>query len=104
MNKLTINSTILLPRSNAQLPVFQLGVYQSSSVANSVKLALLAGYRGIDSATIYRNEEEVGHAVEAWKEDVALAKRNDTVPVSRDGGELLSSEIWLTSKITSKVR
>lgn len=84
MTKLTINSTIPLPRSNANMPLFQLGVYQSSSAKVSVRNALEAGYRAIDSATIYRNEEEVGEAVFSWRED---------------GG---NDKIWLTSKITSK--
>jgi diketogulonate reductase-like aldo/keto reductase len=48
------------------IPVIGLGVYQSapgSECYNAVLSALAAGYRHIDTAQIYRNEEDVGRAI-----------------------------------------
>lgn len=48
------------------MPYFGLGVYLSeegNEVVNAVKWALEAGYRHIDTAAIYKNEEGVGQAI-----------------------------------------
>ncbi|KAF9353957.1 hypothetical protein BGX34_011282 [Mortierella sp. NVP85] len=48
------------------IPVLGLGVYQStagSEAENAVRWALEAGYRHIDTATVYENEESVGDAI-----------------------------------------
>ncbi|TFK48810.1 Aldo/keto reductase [Heliocybe sulcata] len=57
------------------------GVWQAGKgeVGQAVKVALDAGYRHIDGAWIYRNEEEVGEALQS-----ASVKRED---------------IWITSKL-----
>lgn len=50
------------------MPYFGLGVFKTNegtSVENSVKWALEAGYRHIDTAAIYKNERGVGNAVKA---------------------------------------
>lgn len=39
------------------------GCYQSSDAYTSVKTALEAGYRIIDTARVYKNEDAVGRAV-----------------------------------------
>lgn len=52
--------------NGVQMPYFGLGVYLSeegNEVVNAVKWALEAGYRHIDTAAIYKNEEGVGQAI-----------------------------------------
>ncbi|KAG2118392.1 NADP-dependent oxidoreductase domain-containing protein [Suillus clintonianus] len=67
--------------SGDNIPSVALGVWQASKgeVGNAVKTALTAGYRHIDGAWIYRNEEEVGQAL-----------KQSSVP---------REELWLTSKL-----
>ncbi|TCO06013.1 aldo/keto reductase [Natronoflexus pectinivorans] len=64
--KLTdIKGTVTLA-NGVEMPYFGLGVFKSregSEVINSVTWALEAGYRHIDTATIYENEEGVGEAI-----------------------------------------
>ena len=48
------------------IPVIALGVYQTTpgkEAYNSVREALKVGYRHIDSAKLYNNEQDVGKAV-----------------------------------------
>ncbi|KAH9891869.1 NADP-dependent oxidoreductase domain-containing protein [Cubamyces lactineus] len=67
--------------SGDKIPSVALGVWQADKgeVGEAVKTALKAGYRHIDGAWAYRNEEEVGQAL-----------RESGVP--RD-------QVWLTSKL-----
>ncbi|EGN97870.1 hypothetical protein SERLA73DRAFT_55975 [Serpula lacrymans var. lacrymans S7.3] len=67
--------------SGDQIPSVALGVWQASKgeVGAAVKAALKSGYRHIDDAWAYHNEEEVGQAI-----------RESAVP--RD-------QIWITSKL-----
>ncbi|KAF9069372.1 NADP-dependent oxidoreductase domain-containing protein [Rhodocollybia butyracea] len=67
--------------SGAKIPSVALGVWQASKgqVGAAVKTALDAGYRHIDGAWIYRNEEEVGRAL-------------------KESG-VKREEVWLTSKL-----
>ncbi|KAK8861490.1 hypothetical protein IAR55_002311 [Kwoniella newhampshirensis] len=76
---LTLQSTIKLP-SGALMPRLGFGVYQASGTEceNAVKEAFRAGYRHVDSAQIYRNEDIVGKAVK----DMSLPR----------------SEVFLTTK------
>ncbi|MCL2405949.1 MAG: aldo/keto reductase [Defluviitaleaceae bacterium] len=49
-----------------QMPMLGFGVYQledSAECISTIKLALAAGYRSIDTASIYRNEVPVGKAL-----------------------------------------
>ncbi len=64
MSKLNINSKIIL-NNKTEIPVIGLGTYQlkDGDVINSVKWALGAGYRLIDTAMTYRNEEGVGKGI-----------------------------------------
>jgi len=52
-------------KSGAMIPSIGLGTWQApkGQVGEAVKAALHAGYRHIDGAWIYRNEEEVGRAI-----------------------------------------
>lgn len=59
MNYITFNNGVTIPQLG-------LGVFRTPSgetTENSVKWALEAGYRHIDAAWIYGNEEDVGRAV-----------------------------------------
>jgi len=73
--------------NNVEMPYFGLGTWQSaegSEVKNSVLFALEAGYRLIDTATLYGNEKGIGEAV----------KENG---ISRN--ELfISSKVWNTDQ------
>jgi len=54
--------------NGVEMPYLGLGVFKTkegSEVENSVKWALEAGYRHIDTAAIYENEQGVGNAVKA---------------------------------------
>ena len=60
-----IYSTTTL-HNGVEMPVLGLGVYKTkngSEVVNAVHDALEAGYRHIDTATFYGNEEGVGEAI-----------------------------------------
>lgn len=53
--------------SGYEIPVLGLGTWLSKpkEVENAVEAALRAGYRHIDAAAIYQNEEEVGRGIKA---------------------------------------
>ncbi|KAF8074148.1 Aldo/keto reductase [Lyophyllum atratum] len=61
---LTISSTLKLS-SGQDVPILGLGVYQNDECTPACKAALQCGYRHIDTAQMYRNEELVGAAVKA---------------------------------------
>jgi diketogulonate reductase-like aldo/keto reductase len=62
---LSINSTLSLPKSQYKIPQIGFGVYQSPKdvCVASCKKAFEAGYRHIDTAQYYANEEQVGQAL-----------------------------------------
>lgn len=65
MSKLNINSKIIL-NNKTEIPVIGFGVFripEGQEVVNAVKWALGAGYRHIDAAMIYKNEEGVGKGI-----------------------------------------
>jgi len=73
--------------NGVQMPYFGLGVYQSedgSEVINAVKAALNHGYRHIDTAAIYDNEEGVGTGIRESTVD-----RKDV---------FLTSKVWNTDQ------
>lgn len=59
---LTLKSTIRLS-SGHQIPILGFGVFQNYDARTSVLQAFDAGYRHVDCAQAYRNEEAVGKAV-----------------------------------------
>jgi glycerol 2-dehydrogenase (NADP+) len=67
--------------TGAKIPAVGLGTWQSkpNEVREAVKVALLRGYRHIDTALAYGNEEEVGQGI-----------RDSGVP---------REEIWITTKL-----
>ena len=65
MKVLTINTKIKL-NNGIEMPIFGLGTFQTRrgrETADAVLYALQAGYRLIDTAAAYGNEEDVGEAV-----------------------------------------
>jgi diketogulonate reductase-like aldo/keto reductase len=78
-DKVTLNNGV-------QMPWFGLGVFkvqEGREVIDSVKAAIKNGYRSIDTAAVYRNEEGVGQAI-------ADAIREYSVP---------REELFITSKV-----
>jgi glycerol 2-dehydrogenase (NADP+) len=67
--------------TGAKIPAIGLGTWQSkpNEVREAVKVALQCGYRHIDTALAYGNEEEVGQGI-----------RDSGVP---------REEIWITTKL-----
>jgi diketogulonate reductase-like aldo/keto reductase len=63
--KLTITDVLPLPNSNFQIPRLGFGVYRArgQQCIQSCLAALKVGYRHIDTAQFYGNEQEVGDAV-----------------------------------------
>lgn len=80
---LTLQTTLPLPNSKHTIPQLGFGVYESppSTCVSSCLTALRAGYRHIDTAQYYANEEAVGQAV-----------RESNIP---------RSELYVTTKILS---
>lgn len=65
MPALTLESTAIL-NNGIEMPVLGLGTYQIStrkSALNAVQWAIEAGYRHLDTASMYGNEREVGQAI-----------------------------------------
>jgi diketogulonate reductase-like aldo/keto reductase len=61
----TLQDTTVL-HNGVKMPWFGLGVFKvedGQEVINSVKWAIEAGYKSIDTAAIYKNEEGVGQAI-----------------------------------------
>ena len=61
----SLQGTVTL-HNGVKMPYFGLGVYKiedGNDVINSVKTALKFGYRSIDTAALYENEEGVGQAI-----------------------------------------
>ena len=78
---LTINSTVKLSNGTA-MPLLGFGTWQAKdgeTAYGAVRDALKAGYRHIDTAKFYGNEESVGKAI-------------------RDSG-IAREEIWVTTKL-----
>jgi len=84
-----IDSTLPLGDGN-RIPRLGLGVFQmdnGEACVNAVRAALEAGYRHIDTALVYGNEEAVGEAVrgsEVPREDIFVTSK---IPPSRFGRE-----------------
>lgn len=73
------------------MPQLQLGVYltQGHETFQAVRWALEAGYRGVDSAQVYRNERESGQAILTFLSSEA------------NGAGLTREDIHFTSKLAS---
>ena len=77
------NTTALLA-SGYEIPLVGLGTWKSEpgQVAAAVKSALGLGYRHIDCASIYKNEDEVGNAL-TTAIDEGVVRREDIFVTSK---------------------
>ena len=64
--------------SGREMPINGLGTWQSGpgEVANAVKHALKTGYRHIDCAALYENENEVGQGIKEAMEEYDIARED----------------------------
>jgi len=64
--------------NGVEMPYLGLGVFKAQETAQAVRWAIEAGYRHIDTASIYRNEADVGQglrASEVAREDVFIVSK-----------------------------
>ncbi|EXJ74549.1 alcohol dehydrogenase (NADP+) [Cladophialophora psammophila CBS 110553] len=90
-NSFSLSSRLPLP-NGLSIPQIHLGVYLMSNreASQAVKWALEAGYRGVDSAQMYRNERACGQAILSFLND----KASNTAGLTRE-------DIFFTSKLAS---
>ena len=73
---MNIETTLAL-NDGHHIPRFGLGVYQAANGGETeaaVYAALKAGYRHIDTAEVYRNEADVGNAIQSFLKETGLSR------------------------------
>ncbi|KAH0829353.1 putative oxidoreductase [Fonsecaea pedrosoi] len=90
-NSFSLSTRLPLP-NGLSIPQIHLGVYLMSNreASQAVKWALEAGYRGVDSAQMYRNERACGQAILSFLND----KSSNTAGLTRE-------DIFFTSKLAT---
>ena len=74
------NKVLFTLNNGVEIPAIGLGVFQSSpeDTVEAVKVAINNGYRLIDTAAVYMNEEQVGEAIKATgikREDIFVTTK-----------------------------
>ncbi|CAI2329375.1 unnamed protein product [Caenorhabditis sp. 36 PRJEB53466] len=89
-----MSSQTLKLNSGYEMPIIGLGTWQSKpgEVAAAIKLAVAAGYRHIDCAHVYQNQQEVGAALKEIF-DEGKVKREDL---------FITSKVWNTFHSTAR--
>ena len=101
-SQFTLQTTLPLPNSSVKIPALGFGVYQSHgpTCKKSCLTALEAGYRHIDSAQYYANEQLVGDAVKESnvdRKDVFITTK--ILSAGKDGEETYQSLVESVNKI-----
>jgi diketogulonate reductase-like aldo/keto reductase len=69
--------------NNTKIPPFGFGTYKLENIPEKIKFALNNGYRLIDTAKIYKNEEEVGKGINEYLSSQKEIKREDLYIVTK---------------------
>ena len=69
--------------NGTKIPPFGFGTYKLENIPNKIKFALENGYRLIDTAKIYKNEEEVGKGINEYLSSHKEIKREDLYIVTK---------------------
>jgi len=88
---------VLELNTGASMPLVGFGTFlaEKGKVGKAVKIALEAGYRHIDCAAIYANEEEIGHVLNAFFSDPNSGIKREDV--------FITSKLWITDFHPDKV-
>lgn len=88
------NNPIIVLNNDIEMPALGFGVYRSSpeETTDAVKTAISTGYRHIDTAAAYGNEEQVGIAIK----ESGLA-RSEVLPHSSWGRTAGLSRVAISS-------
>jgi diketogulonate reductase-like aldo/keto reductase len=87
---MTFSKTLKLS-NGVEMPIFGLGTWQSSreEVINAVRTAIIDGYRLIDTAACYQNEEAIGQAIQELIQEKVI-KREDL---------FITTKCWTTNLV-----
>jgi len=73
-----LQDTVTL-HNGAKMPGFGLGVFkveEGPELVNAIKVAIKHGYRSIDTAAIYGNEEGVGQGIRQGLKEAGISREN----------------------------